>query len=392
MGLFGSKPFGTPAYKVEPSTIETSAAFYPAAVVEAANKQAEAASEAANAALQKAAKSFSLFQMLGMLLFVVLLIVGGIIIYDSIAISNAWRTVLIASPPVLSAPACSPSNCIAPNICSGGKCVSPSNPDAKSEVASPEATFGSPTVLSKTFGYVTGSDSSGDLLGTSHNAQTPALIRGTNAPLSAQNEGSYGLQWWMFIKDWNYGFGKEKGVLSRPDSTNAAIKNPSITLHPTENTLKVSVSIFPSGQGGSVSEPAPAGDSGTTDDVFVCEVSDVPLQKWFSVSVTVFSRNLDIYIDGKLVKSCFLPGVPKPAVGDISVTPDGGFSGKMCSVFHYPRMLTPDDAMNFWSAGTTCKTDVDTTPTGSASAAATGYAVKFGVYDTLGNTVKEFAF
>jgi hypothetical protein len=391
MGLFGSKPFGTPAYKVEPSTIETSAAFYPAAVVEAANKQAEAASAAANEALQKAAKSFSAFQMLGILLFLIVLIVGGIIIYDSIAISNAWRTLLIASPPVMTAPACSPANCIPPNVCADGKCVSPSSEGVKSEPSLSQATMGSPTIFSKTLSYVTGSDSSGDLLGTSHNAQTPALIRGTNAPLSAQNEGSYGLQWWMFIRDWNYGFGKEKGVLVRPDSTNAAIKNPSISLHPTENTLKVSVSIFPSGQEGSVSEPAPAGHAGTTDDVFVCEVSDVPLQKWFAVSVTVFSRNLDIYIDGKLVKSCFLPGVPKPAVGDISVTPDGGFSGKMCSVVHYPRMLTPEDAMKFWSEGTTCKADVDTTP-GSASASSTGYAVKFGVYDTLGNTVKEFAF
>jgi len=391
MGLFGSKPFGTPAYQVEPSTIESSAAFYPASVVEAANKQAEAISEAANMALKKAATTYSWFQILGMTLFVLLLIVGGVLIYDSIAISNAWRTVLIASPPVLTAPACDPSNCIAPNICADGKCVSPSSSGVTSEPSLPQATFGSPTVVSKILSFLTGSDSSGDLLGTSHNAQTPALIRGTNAPLSAQNEGSYGLQWWMFIKDWNYGFGKDKSVLVRPDASNAAIKNPSITLHPTENTLKVSVSIFPAGQEGSVSEPAPAGDSGTSDDVFVCEVSDIPLQKWFSVSVTVFSRNLDIYIDGKLVKSCFLPGVPKPAVGDISVTPDGGFSGKMCSVIHYPRMLTPEDAMKFWSAGTTCKADVDTVPA-PGSSAATGYAVKFGVYDTLGNTVKEYAF
>jgi hypothetical protein len=375
MGLFGSKPFGTPAPIVAPK-IDVGLAQYRASDISVFEQQAADVAESANKALTEqagklasATRSMSMFQILGIVMLIGLLVVGGIIIYDNYAVTKGWNTVFFTLPP--------PAERTGLGTC---------GPTAT------QAPLSDPSIASKTLSYVSGSDASGDLLGTSHNAETPALIRGTNAPLSAQNEGSYGLQWWMFIKDWNYGFGKEKSVLSRPDSTNAAIKNPSITLHPTENTLKVSVSIFPSGQGGSVSEPAPAGDSGTTDDVFVCEVSDVPLQKWFAVSVTVFSRNLDIYIDGKLVKSCFLPGVPKPAVGDISVTPDGGFSGKMCNVFHYPRMLTPEDAMKFWSAGTNCQADVDTTPGATAASAATGYAVKFGVYDTLGKTVKEFAF
>jgi hypothetical protein len=128
------------------------------------------------------------------------------------------------------------------------------------------------------------------------------------------------MQWWMFIKDWNYMYGKEKHIIERADSTNSNVNNPLISLHPTDNTLKISVSLFPSKEGGtSKSTPAPAGHSSSTDDVFVCEVSDIPLQKWFSVSMSVFGRNIDVYIDGKLVKSCFLPGVPKPAAGDITV-------------------------------------------------------------------------
>jgi hypothetical protein len=149
------------------------------------------------------------------------------------------------------------------------------------------------------------------------------------------------------------------------------------------------VSIFPSSEGGSgKSEPAPAGHSGSSDDVFVCEVPNIPLQAWFSVSITVFERNLDVYIDGKLVKSCFLPGVPKPAVGDIQISKDGGFSGYMCGFNHYPRMLTPDDAIAFFTAGTPCSSQ--TGP--SATAAATGYSVKFGVYDTVGKEVQEYTF
>jgi hypothetical protein len=231
--------------------------------------------------------------------------------------------------------------------------------------------------------------SSGNLLSNLHDATTTTSIPASSAPLSSENQGNYGVQWWMFVKDWNYGYGKDKSVIYRPDAANSSIANPNVTLHPTDNTLRVSVSIFPSSDGGSgKTEPAPAGHSGSTDDVFVCEVPNIPLQSWFSVSMTVFERNLDVYIDGKLVKSCFLPGVPKPAVGDIQISKDGGFSGYVCNFNHYPRMLTPDDAISFFTAGTPCSSQ--TGP--SSAAAATGYSVKFGVYDTVGKEVQEYTF
>jgi hypothetical protein len=230
---------------------------------------------------------------------------------------------------------------------------------------------------------------SGNMISSLHDATTTTTISAASAPLSSENQGNYGSQWWMFVKDWNYGYGKDKSVVYRSDAVSSSVANPNVSLHPTDNTLKVSVSIFPSSEGGSgKSEPAPAGHSGSSDDVFVCEVPNIPLQAWFSVSITVFERNLDVYIDGKLVKSCFLPGVPKPAVGDIQISKDGGFSGYMCNFNHYPRMLTPDDAIAFFTAGTPCSSQ--TGP--SATAAATGYSVKFGVYDTVGKEVQEYTF
>jgi hypothetical protein len=244
-----------------------------------------------------------------------------------------------------------------------------------------------PPFFRKIFSSVFG-DSSGDLAPSYHDATTSAIVQGNRAPLSAERDGGYGMQWWMYVKDWNYGYGKSKSVVKRPDSTNSAVMNPHISLHPTDNSLQVSVSVYPATEGGAgKAQPAPAGHSGSSDDVFTCEVPNIPLQTWFSVSVTVFGRNMDIYIDGKLVKSCFLSGVPKPAVGDIQLTPDGGFSGRMCNFYHYPKMLTPSDALSFWSAGTSCKNQ---TTTGGSSA--TGYSVKFGVYDAIGKQVQEYAF
>ena len=309
----------------------------------------------------------------GVFLFLVAAVLGIIFGYDYWAISNGKTPILLPPPPASTPP---------PPPDGGG--------DNK-KVTAPPKMSSPPPLVSRLTSYLTGSDSSGDLASSLHDATTTLTIPATSAPLSNQSQGSYGVQWWMFVKDWNYGYGKEKQVLIRPDTTNSSVMNPSISLHPTDNTLKVSISIFPTGSGSSKTEPAPATSSGaSTDDVFICEVPNIPLQTWFSVSVTTFGKNVDIYIDGKLVKSCMLPGVPKPAVGDIQISPNGGFSGYVCNVYHYPRMLTPSDAMTFYSAGSSCSKDVSSS--GVTSSSLSGYSVKFGVYDTLGKQVQQYTF
>ena len=227
--------------------------------------------------------------------------------------------------------------------------------------------------------------SSADLLPYPKEARTEAIIPSASAPLSGGQDGAYGMQFWMYVQDWNYKFGADKHIVSRSDPTNPAIMNPSISLHPTDNSLKISVSVYGDGSS-SKSEPAPAGHSGATDDVYICEVPDIPLQTWLAVSVTLFSRNLDVYINGKLVKSCVLSGVPKSVGGNIHLNSGGGFSGHVCSFYHYPRMLTPDDAQSFYSQGTSCTAATDP----STSTKVTGYGFKFGVYDAAGKQVSQY--
>lgn len=307
----------------------------------------------------------TIFWYVGIFLFVVLCIFGIIFGYDYWAISNGRAPILLPTP--------SPAP-------SGGNTKATAPP-----------TMASPSPISRLTTFLSGSDSSGDLASSLHDSTTSLTIPASSAPLSNQTQGAYGVQWWMFVKDWNYGYGKDKSVLVRPDPTNPAVMNPSISLHPTDNTLKVSISVFPTNSSASKTEPAPATGSGaSTDDVFICEVPNLPLQTWFSVSVSVFGKNADIYIDGKLVKSCMLPGVPKPAVGDIQISPNGGFSGYMCNVYHYPRMLTPSDAMTFYSAGSSCSKDVSSS--GVTAPSLSGYSVKFGVYDTLGKQIQQYTF
>lgn len=349
------------------------AAFVPEAIAQQLQQQSEAArmaaEQAAATATAQASRTWFWAKSIGGFLGIAILVFVGIYLYDYFAIQKCWQTILLPPQP------CKESFT--------------TQATAKPTEKKPAPKTGPPSLLTKLTSTVTGSDSSGNLISSTHDATTSMTIPASSAPLSNQTQGAYSMQWWMFVNDWNYGYGKEKIVLQRPDPTNTAVFNPTVSLHPTDNTLKITVSVFPDGEGSSKTTPAPATGSGTsTDDVYTCEVANIPLQSWFSVGLSVFGRNLDVYLDGKLVKSCFLSGVPKPATGDISVTPDGGFSGYMCTMYTYPRMLTPGDALNFFSAGTPCRSVTGT----STAAGLTGYSVKFGVYNPQGKEVQEYTF
>ena len=320
----------------------------------------------------------------------------GISIYDLIARIKGWKTIMWPGAVQVSAPTPPSTSTSSVRVGSGSSPYSSAGGDSSYKTldgipgpTGPTGPGGLPSGMAPPppllWEWWYGSPSMAGAVDGTGTTVVPAM----NAPLSAGNQGAYGMQWWMYIKDWNYGYGKEKPIIVRPDATNSAVMNPRIVLHPTDNSLRISVSIFPSDENGAVAEPAAAGHPGSTDDVFICEVPNIPLQSWFSVSLTVFERNLDVYLNGMLVKSCFMSGVPKPAVGDIQVTPEGGFSGMVCGLTTSNKMLNPSDALAFYSSDNSCHTISDKP---AAAVNTTGYSVKFGVYDTVGRQVREYTF
>jgi hypothetical protein len=216
------------------------------------------------------------------------------------------------------------------------------------------------------------------------------IIPASTNPLAADFD--YGLQFWVFIKDWDYRFGETKSVIMRRDPNNAAITNPNVSLNAAENNLDISISIF-----GTETTPAPSNSTGATGDNFTLSVENVPLQTWFSVSITTFQRNIDVYINGKLVKSAVLPGVARPATGDIVIGAGGGFSGSVCGVKGTDAMLGSADALTFYSMGTPCSEMISSsTTTGSDGNETTnytlfGYTFTFGIKDASGKTVREYS-
>jgi hypothetical protein len=228
------------------------------------------------------------------------------------------------------------------------------------------------------------SSTSGDQLPAPVSGKAKTVIPAANAPIGAN--GTFGMQFWMFISDWDFNFSKEKTVIKRIGTGTSTDVSPWITLHPTDNSLQVKIAIYPSSTG--------TGTASSTGDSFTCTVENVPLQRWFSVSVTVFQRNVDIYIDGRLVKSCVLPGVPKPVLGDIHIGDDAnGFSGSVCTLKSYSKMLGPTDAKAYAAAGTMCQAPTPVTtssPADSSVASLFGYTFRFSTLDKAGKELSTY--
>jgi hypothetical protein len=233
--------------------------------------------------------------------------------------------------------------------------------------------------------------SSGDKTPSPVDGKTKKVIPAGEVPTGAGVDNA--MQFWMFIGDWDYKFSQTKPVVKRLLSGTGTAAGTDITLHPTDNSLQVSVAIYPnSPDAGSATAPT----ASSTGDSFTCTVENVPLQTWFSVSVVVFQRNLDIYLNGRLVKSCVLPGIPKPAVGDVVIGDAGGFSGSVCNFHSYPNMLGPEDAKAFFAAGTNCNAPTPTkqAPVDPNSTFVTlfGYTFRFSTLDKTGKELSSYTF
>ena len=61
---------------------------------------------------------------------------------------------------------------------------------------------------------------------------------------------------------------------------------------------------------------------------------------------------MDIYIDGKLVRTCLLPGIANVNNNaDVYITPAGGFSGWTSKFQYYPNALNPQEVYNIYVKG-----------------------------------------
>ena len=153
--------------------------------------------------------------------------------------------------------------------------------------------------------------------------------------LPDNNSSNYSIAMWFFIEDWNSNYGNIKNVLymapsktslSTSSSNLGASNNQTPKLNPIgntfaaaldsfENNLLIGIKTFASHSGKDLpstnyfSEQSGGPNMSTNHSYETFKLTNVNIQKWVCMIVSVCGRNLDIYLHGKLVRSFILPGV-----------------------------------------------------------------------------------
>jgi len=157
-------------------------------------------------------------------------------------------------------------------------------------------------------------------------ARTPKIIPSYMIPLS--NDSKYGIEFsytfWIFITDWVYKKNEPKHVFHKGNnSTEPLMQCPGVWLAPNDNKMYINMNTFEN-----VNE--------------TCVIPNLPIGKWFHVSIILINNHLDIYINSKLKKRTKLNGIPKQNYGDLYINMNNGFDGFL-SKFKYFNSAIP-----FW--------------------------------------------
>jgi hypothetical protein len=161
---------------------------------------------------------------------------------------------------------------------------------------------------------------------------------------------------WFYVNDWNYGYGKKKVIFGRmtapstgllPNDISGSGPCPLVVLGEIQNTLKIFLTVYPN------TNLTPNASTGQINSmIHECSLMNIPIQKWVNLLVSVYGRTLDLYLDGKLVRTCVLSGVAKiDATAPVYITPNGGFSGWTSKFQYWPNATDPQQAWDIYSAG-----------------------------------------
>ena len=183
-------------------------------------------------------------------------------------------------------------------------------------------------------------------------ASDPENSKSFSLPLSSSAnspELSFTISFWMYIADWSYrvnepkailikGLKKKEGVVSGEDGS------PSIWLAPDTNSLVVGTRVY------------------RKDQLQLCNISNIPIQKWTHVVYVLDVRTVDIYINGKLERSCVLGNVPQLNNGKLNLFPRNprsvgtkdyqtGYLGQLSGLRYFSSAMKPVDVVRLYNEG-----------------------------------------
>jgi len=185
------------------------------------------------------------------------------------------------------------------------------------------------------------------LTGT-HNAKETITISSDKLKGSGSNDYTY--SFWIYINDYNEYYGEKKMILERSNTIKINGKDiplyyPRIYLGENQNDIHIEISYK---------------TTNTTYDEHEIVINSIPLQKWNHIIMTKSGNTIDIFIDGKLVKTSIMPKVAQrpDAAQSIKITDANdtdanhkGFAGYLSKVNYYSTPMNTREAYQLYKEG-----------------------------------------
>lgn len=161
--------------------------------------------------------------------------------------------------------------------------------------------------------------------------------------LKNSNSQNFTFSVWFYVDDWSKNYGQRKPLLTARTETGKTPLN--ITMGAEVNDLDITTECYTST--GQASTPGGSTNSKT------CTLQNFPLQKWVNLIISVYGRTLDVYIDGKLVRTCVLPGpvAVDGGLGQVVLTPAASFTGQTADLTYWSTATNPQQAYNIYASG-----------------------------------------
>lgn len=208
----------------------------------------------------------------------------------------------------------------------------------------------------------------------------PITITSDKLPIIYEG-GEFTISTWIYVTNWSYRTGFNKSIISVGGPNFDTIRvylggnKPKLSVRLQTKDMSGAMNAVPSGAtainvnlGATKSQvPVESLDKGTQNATFgilqtdsglldgspLCDLPEIDLQRWVNITVSVNGRTVDVYMDGKLARSCVLPSFFKVDAGGYSANllAYGGFGGQIATTTMYDSALNPEVVYKNYMAG-----------------------------------------
>tara|TARA_Y100000385_G_C13001099_1_gene597263 strand:- start:381 stop:1130 length:750 start_codon:yes stop_codon:yes gene_type:complete len=169
-------------------------------------------------------------------------------------------------------------------------------------------------------------------------------IPGTKIPKSLIGT-EFSFSFWINVEDWGHNFNKPKHVFHIGDAAAKSVC-PGVWLYPKNNNIMIRVDTH-----ANTKQMNPNKDASIIKKELPCDITDIPVQRWVHIAVILINRTVDVYVNGKLTRSCVLENVPKLNNGDLYINQNGGYAGSISDLLYYNQALSPNDIYSLYLSG-----------------------------------------